>query len=334
MKQMLIAAAVAAALPFAGHAAGIIEDGNVMLGVQDTGALNVGGGPGSADDGTTTVGVRYTPTGNEATAHGCLCEGWGVGIATAGGAAVASGYDGNGFSNLTVDSFVSDATTATSVTSLTSGELQVTHDFALSAESDNLYRVTVSIANTSGAMIEDLRYTRVMDWDVEPTTFSEYSTIAGTAAATAVLYANDDGFESANPFASRTPIVAGAEGDFVDSGPRDHGALFDFSFGSLGVDEVFTFDIFYGGAKTEREALISLAAVGAEVYSLGQPSHDPDGLGLDDPNGDASNTFIFGFSGVGGVVVPNPTAVPVPATGLLLAGGLGLLAARRKNKRA
>jgi len=330
MFRVMTAVALAATLPGAASASAIISDGNVMLGVKDTGALNVGGGPPSPVTGTPTVGLRFTPTGNEATAHGCLCEGWGVGIGDTG----VSGFDGNGFSNLTVDSFVSTATTAKSVTSLTSGELKVTHDFAKASETDNLYRVSVSIENTSGADISDLRYTRVMDWDVEPTTFNEFSTVQGTGAAANVLFAHDDGFEAADPFAARTEIVAGATGDFVDSGPADHGALFDFGFGALEEGDVFSFEIFYGGAKTEVDALTALSAVDAEVFSFGQIAGDPFGLGLDDASGNPSNTFIFGFAGVGGTPVPPPSPIPVPATGLLLLSGMGMLFAGKRRKNA
>lgn len=185
--------------------------------------------------------------------------------------------------------------------------------------------------NTSGAAIEDLRYTRVMDWDIDPTAFSEYSTIQGTAAATAVRYADDNGFSSADPFGFRSNIADGAVGDFVDSGPKDHGAIFDFGFGALAVDASFSFDIFYGAAPTERDALAALSKVGAEVYSFGQSSKDKDGAG-----GSGLNTFIFAFSGVGGVVVPppNPSAVPVPAAGWLMLAGLGALAGVCRSRKA
>jgi len=329
LKLTQLACTVGLALTLSSVAnAAIITDGNVQLGIQDTGALNVPGGTASPVTGTRAVGLRYTPTGNEATSHGCLCEGWGVGIGDSG----VAGWDGNGFSNLTVDSFTSTATTATSVTSLTSGELQVTHDFALAEETDNLFRARVSITNTSGVDISDLRYTRVMDWDVEPTTFREFVTIDGTAEASAVLFAHDDGFESANPFASRTPILD--SGDFEDSGPADHGALFDFGFGALAAGETFEFDIFYGGAATEAEALASLGEVGAEVYSLGQSSIDAEGTGAG-----GSNTFIFGFSGVGGEPLPDPTPVPELSAvsgplSIAILGTLLSLGAERRRKRA
>lgn len=338
MRYIAKAGVIAAtlALPSAAFSSAIIMDGDIMLGVKDTGALNVPGGPASSVSGTTAVGLRYVPTGYEATAHGCLCEGWGVGIADGSGTGIVSGYDGtdNGFANLTVDSFTSDATSAVSKTSLTGGELSVTHTFKLAEETDKLYRVTVEIENTSGELIEDLRYTRAMDWDIEPTTFSEYVTIDGTAEASAVLFAHDDGFESTDPFAGRSPIVAGAIGDFTDSGPRDHGALFDFGFGELGIGEIFTFDIFYGAAETESAALDALGEVGAEVYSFGQPSSDIGGTGTG--GGRDTTTFIFGFSGVGGISIPDPTPggdpspIPLPAPALLLLSGIGLLGVGRK----
>lgn len=125
MRNMFLVAAFVLAATSMSGAAGIIYDGNVMLGIKDTGALNAGSyssvssvlppSPG----GVSTVGLRYIPTGNEATSHGCLCEGWGAGIATAGGTKVTSGFDGNGDDNLSVVSFTSDGKTATSVTKLT-----------------------------------------------------------------------------------------------------------------------------------------------------------------------------------------------------------------------
>jgi hypothetical protein len=295
--------------------AAVISNGTVILGVDTFGQLNVGGGAPSPVTGTTSVGLRFVPTGNEATSHGCLCEGWGVGI---GGGASGSANNDDGVVGLSSVSFVSDATSATSVVSM-GGALQVTQSFAPAAETANLYRVAVSIKNTSGADIADLRYTRTFDWDIEPTTFSEYVTIGGSAAASAVLLAIDNGFVSSDPFGSRPTF--GNTGDFVDAGPGDIGANFDFGFGALKDGETFSFDIFYGAALTELGALSALAAVGAEVYSLGQASSDPLGLGLA-----RTNTFMFGFKGVGGQAIPDPTGtVPLPAGIWMLLSGIAAL---------
>lgn len=302
-------------------AAAIIDNGTIQLGVDDYGQLNVAGGVPSPVTGTTYVGLRYLPTGNESTSHGCLCEGWGVGVSDTG----TSGYANNalGTAGLTVDSFVSTATTATSVVDM-NGELKVTHEFLPSVESSELYQVKVTIENT-GADITNLYYRRTFDWDVEPTTFSEYVTIAGSAAATSVIDANDNGFCSSNPFVACDPLLA--SGDFVDSGPSDHGTNFDFNFGSLAAGESFSFDIYYGASMTEAGALAALADVGAEVYSLGQPSSDPLGTGLA-----GTNTFIFGFSGVGGV--PVGTEIPEPSTiGIMSIALLGLYGVRRNREK-
>jgi len=48
-----------------------IDNGTIQLGVWNEGHLNVPGGPPSLQ-GTTVVGLRYLPTGAEATAPGCL----------------------------------------------------------------------------------------------------------------------------------------------------------------------------------------------------------------------------------------------------------------------
>ncbi len=310
--------AALSALPGIAQAA-VIDNGTIQLGVDTRGQLNVWN-----DSFTDFIGVQDLRTGHESTAPGCACEGWGAGVS-----ATDYGYANNsaGVFNVTEVSFTSTATTATSVTEVGS-TLRVTHHFAPAAETDNLYRVSVSIENISGADIGDLRYTRVMDWDIEPTAFSEYVTIGGTAAASAVLYADDDGFSSGNPFYGPSAILA--SGDQTDTGPADHGARFDFGFGALVTGATKTFEIFYGAALTEADAFDALNAVGAEVYSFGQSVNDKNG-------GTAGySTFIFGFAGVGGVVVP-PSTIPVPASAALLLGGLGglgMVGALRRRKRA
>jgi len=304
----------------------IISNGTIGMGVDINGQLNIPG-PASAQ-GTTYYGLRFLPTNNEATAPGCICEGWGAadaGLAVTGWADNAAAPSvGVG---LTPISFASTASTATTVSEVGS-ILRVTHEFKPSA-TPNLYEVTVSLENISGGNLSDIRYTRAMDWDVEPTAFNEFSTIQGATAATAVLYSDNNGFEIPDPLGSRSsfgyPNV-----DFIDAGPADHGAVFDFGFGALADGDTFSFKIFYGAAATELEALAALGVVGAEVYSFGQPNL-PGG-----PDIGAPNTFIFAFKGVGGVIIVDPPVVPeanTHAAGIALAGLVGASIWRRRQAR-
>jgi type IV pilus assembly protein PilY1 len=176
--------------------------------------------------------------------------------------------------------------------------------------------VDVTIENTSGGTVQDVRYTRTMDWDVEPTAFSEFVTIQGTASTSTLLYSSDNGFLSADPFGSRSEIMSGTtDVDFTDFGPEDHGAHFDFGFGDLLEGESYSFQIFYGAAPTESAALGAIGAAGLELFSLGQS--DDGGEVTGEPA-----THIFGFKGVGGEV-----QIEVPEGDTAIAAGLvGVLA--------
>jgi PKD repeat protein len=286
----------------------IIDNGTVQLGVSQRGNLNVAGGTRSAG-GTSATGLRYMATNNEATAPGCLCEGWGVADATS---PTLTGYANKavGTSGLDIVSFTATGSTARSVVTAGSSpgkRLRVTHEFRPAAATRNLYEVLVTIENTGTVDIGDLRYRRTFDWDVEPTPFEEFVTIQGSEDAENVRAATNNGFASSNPLVS----AGGTPGDFVDLGPFDHGSNFDFGFGELEVGETQRFTIFYGAAGTETGAINALKAVGAEVYSLGQPSATG---GKDEGT---PNTFAFGFKGVGGVAINNPPVATLtgPATG-------------------
>ena len=247
---------------------------------------------------------------------GCDCEGWGIADLDTGEFGEAGQFFG--FSNIATSAVTAtgagtDAASvgnaATSVTDVADGalSLQITHDFAPSA-SDNLYQVDVMIENTGAGAVGDLVYRRAMDWDIPPTEFSEFVTIGGWPAAN-LIGSSDDGFVTGNPNVALTTLAGDAvlDGNFEDSGPFDHGAAFDFGFGTLAAGDTQDFEIFYGAAPSEADAFVALGDVGAEVFSLGQPS-TPDGDTLGTPH-----TFIFGFAGVGGTAVgPGGGAATTP----------------------
>lgn len=133
-----------------------------MLGVAGRPA-NISGPPSAG--GVPFVGLRYVPTNNESTAPSCLCEGGGAADA----ASSVSGFADNalGIVNVVPISFTSTPTTAVSVVEIGTTP-RVTHDYHSSLAAPNLFEVTLTIENISAADV-DLRYTRTLDWDVEPT---------------------------------------------------------------------------------------------------------------------------------------------------------------------
>ena len=269
-----------------------ITNGTIELGISTFGQL-----------GTTGLGLQDSRTGLEAIFDGCVCEGWGVGIAETdlwGGA-----NNSQGIFNLSLVSHVMTANSVTSVAAINGTGLEVTHSFAPSATAD-LYEVEVSITNTGTAASGDLLYRRVMDWDVQPTAFNEFVTLQGVGA-TALIASSDNGFASVNPFGPPGEIVSGTlNTNFTDSGPNDHGAMFDFRFDSLEPGETSSFAIFYGASLNESAALTALGTVGAEVYSMGQSSDNVDG------STPGRSTFLFAFGDVGGTPVPPPSPPPPP----------------------
>jgi hypothetical protein len=269
----------------------IISNGTVQLGVRPEGHLNAPGGTPSNETGTETVGIRYVPTNHDSVSPGCECEGWGAGDATSMISGFANESTDGGANNMTVQSFTSDADEATSVVNIGT-TLQVTHAYDPVVGQPNLYQAVVTIQNISAGNV-DPRYRRVMDWDIEPTAFDDWVTV-GTGASTRLLDNDNDGFATADPLGPDGDIDPMFTGSFIDEGPYDHGSRFDFGFPTLMPTQSVTFTIYYGAAGNETDALNALNAVNTEVFSIGEPN-TPDGPSLGTPN-----TFVFGFTGVGG----------------------------------
>lgn len=323
----IMAIAVLSAPAFAG--AVITNGSGIYLGVLDLGNL------GYTDGITTSLNGANKGSGNtigvsvyadlsaygrgvglfDATAPGCICEGWGAAVngTIGGGANVDSGTSG-----VTLVSFSFTPSTATSTVSLDGSPLQVINAYAPSA-STALMQDTVTMTNTSSTdSLTDVTYRRVMDWDVPPSEFNEFVTIQGWPA-TDLVRTTDNGFQSPNPLIPDSGIECPVNANFSYCGPDDHGALFDFDFGTLAPGESKTFNIYYGAAFNTGDALAALGTVGAEVYSFGNWGGDTAQTGQ-------PITYIFGFEGVGGTPVPT---VPEPSTYVLLLTGLGMIAYRK-----
>jgi type IV pilus assembly protein PilY1 len=259
------------------------------------------------------------------------CEGWGTSVNGQLSAYLRPDRSG---ANLTLLSFVvtppppGNFTSALSVVRFTTGaELVISHLFTPSAQAPGLFEGLVTLTNSGTTPLADVRYRRVMAWDPSPTPGRAFVTIQGVGAGN-LLFSSDNGYASANPLDPAGFILPGTVNtNFTDSGPTDHGAVFDFGFGTLAPGQSVAFSLFYGTAATEAEALAALAAVGAEVYSLAQ-SDTPGGPTLGTPA-----TFIFGARGVGGIPL---SAVPEPGSLALVAiGSLGLIGyAWRRRQRA
>jgi type IV pilus assembly protein PilY1 len=320
---LLAIVALAVGSPTANAGAIIWNSASNYLGVNDFGHLNfygVAGDPFTSGtiDQTGAVGLATIfPDGTlrDGTSPGCLCEGWG---ASADGISGYASVDSGGVVNLGLVGFGTDyvpgavvGSFATSTTAVGGTDLVVTQAYSVSGVAPVLFENMVTLSNVGAGAMADVRYTRAMDWDISPDEFNELVTIGGLPAAN-LLYSDNNGFEIPDPLGGRFSFGL-ANVNFVDAGPTDHGAVFDFGFGGLAAGESKSFKIYYGVTETEAAAFAALAAVGAEVYSFGQYHGDPTG-----------RTYIFAFKGVGGA----PVVIPEPGTLILLGSGLVAVARR------
>lgn len=305
------------------NASAIIKYGDTYLGVNDEGHLNVF--PSSVDGLSDEFLAEFAwqPVGlwrdglGDATAPGCLCEGWGVAATTfdnrvSGWASV----DNGGIGGLTGGTFGATDFAITSSVDLSDAAVSVQHAYGRSL-AEGVFQASITITNNTGSVLNDVVYRRAMDWDIPPTEFNEYVTHVGVEANLEsnggnVRFASDNGFANVNPLiAADSRDTSTINVDFEDNGPADHGSVFDFAFGEIEAGGARTFNIFYGSAAGEDAAIAALEVLNADVYSLGQQAGSADeGLPA---------TFLFGFGGVGGIEPGtnenNPVLPFVPAPG-------------------
>ncbi|MEO6143910.1 MAG: hypothetical protein ABIP19_08030 [Dermatophilaceae bacterium] len=266
--------------------AAVISNGLIQLGVNAAGQLNAPGTVPSSGTQTTTVGLRYLPTGADSIAPGCLCEGWGVKIVDSSGNVVAGSANESwgGARGLQVVSFTSTATEATSVVRL--GDYTVTHYFHPSPD-NRVYQVDVSVSGGNVLFPPTVTYRRIVDFDVEPTAFEEFISIhVDDADLPEVLTTTNNGFNDPDP---RTAASSrGATGSFTDYGPMDQGALFDLRIPISGAFSPPSATLYYGAGTDSADAAAALTAVGVLTYAMAKPSSTTPPTG-------APNTFVLGY---------------------------------------
>jgi hypothetical protein len=211
----------------------------------------------------------------ESTSWGCPCEGLGVSAKISGDSTGFSAWANKNFGTVGFDSVPIDADAISATTSaIVNSVLKVTHEFKPSALTDRLYEVTVTFENLGSDTLTELRYKRLIDWDIPPDVYNECVSV-DTGDSKAIEYASDNGFDRNDPllFPRSGSFTCSGSCKNLDNGPSDHGAMFQFLFKeadgvtlkTLEAGDKFSFKIFYGGAPNKMEATEALIAVGAEV---------------------------------------------------------------------
>lgn len=289
-----------------------LESGALKLGLNAEGTLIDG-----------CVGLTYN--GHESLRRGGYTEGFGAsavvdGTSFWGGKGNARSF-GNNLETPSPITFTGTDTAETKV-QISTGPLEVTHQFKPSPESSDLFEITVIYKNTSTTQtLEDLRYRRVMDWDVRPykdcvslftdganPKYLEYSTnlgFTGVDPSNTPLDGNEDYYYYFKN--SKTLVKCPGSSECNDEGafnigPYDQGAMINFHFDDVTIPPMgtFSFKIYYGASANQAAAATAVDAVGATAGSYAFAPADfvsyyNSGSCTDDSAGSDTGVFIFGF---------------------------------------
>lgn len=329
------------------HNSTTVANQTIALGVNPAGHLNTPTGSGTVANNANTlnssppgsVGTAYKWSGGknsagggtnypagwyDGTSPGSKWEGWGASGNLPVSGKVISGrasVDAGGISsNITVKSFVVDSTSIKSTVWISDPAdptkaplLEVTHVYGPTSgvTNPNLFQALVTITNISGDTLTDVRYRRIMDWDMMNNLTTVYTDMVGVASSYASAYTpkvfdacdNGGAHYSITPDPSIAcrpaplPVTASTHVDYtglggtVNNQTTNLGASFTFQFGDLLCNESAIFYIYYGAGASRAEVTTALNTVGAGVYSLGYDTNYP------------TIAYGFGFKGVSGSAV-------------------------------
>ncbi len=322
----------------------------IMIGVNPTGNLNTPNGAGTTATNSLNVNISQANSGSvgisyywpgakkvgttgtyakgwyDSTSQGKKWESWGAGALDNRGAQAwgSASIESAGVVNMTVKSFVVDPTSIKSTVWIndTSGNpmLEVTHLYGPTSgdTNQNLFQGLVTITNISNDTLQDVRYRRMMDWDILENVLDPSVDAVGVKASynsstnpKIWSYCDNGGESISAPYTQANPFIAckpwnnaSLNQDYVGqtggaSAQYGTGSSFDFQFGKLPCNSSVTFYIYYGAAGS-RTALSNpndpqnpgaMERVGATVYSM---AYDPNYPTL---------AYAFGFKGISGTAI-------------------------------